>query len=397
MTVQLSCACCLGLALLLIPSHSFAAERVYELWEFMKDEDIDAWHYVGLDEGELMSEGLRFNVKDRAVIFRPLPEGFHQHVDALRFRWDATGLDEVAVLFLTLDDDGQIAKRFRLSFPVSKGPTNEYIPIDFYRKDIEGSDVLAVTFVGNANNVVFDSVRFLHYTLFEKIRGVWESFADLQPLTPYSINILLGPTITSDIGSYRDYRDWRQLSLSLNAYLLVGIALFSIALLFVGLARTRRGAQWEDVRGMILRTLFAGIFAVWILYDVRMGAEFIANVFHDRSTYFAAEPAESSFRDIGKFPAFVAFAKPFLKEEEAYEFFVPDRWPYFGMMRYETYPALPNPGDPVSDLWVVFSRTDMSIDEENRLLLAGKPITAPGILVARFDAKSFIFRGAYAP
>ena len=41
--------------------------------------------------------------------------------------------------------------------------------------------------------------------------------------------------------------------------------------------------------------------------------------------------------------------------------------------------------------------TDMSIDEENRLLLAGKPITAPGILVARFDAKSFIFRGAYAP
>ena len=390
-----------GVALFLILPFAGTAEaakpRVYELWQFKEDGDVDAWNYAGLEQGELMSEGMRFNVIDRAAFFRPLPEGFRDHVDALRLRWDATGLDEVAVLFLTLDDAGEIAKRFRLAFPIQEGPTYEYIPLDFYRKYIEDADILAVTFVGNATNVTFDSVRFLQYTRIEKLRGVWESFADLQPTTPYSINILLGPTITSDIGPFRDYRDWRQLSLSLNAYILVGISLLGIALLFIALVRRNRGEDWIVVRNFILKTLFTCIAAVWVLYDFRMGAEFLTNVYRDHRAFIAVDPKEAMFRDLGKFPSFVAFAKPFLEKENVYEFFVPDRWPYFGMMRYETYPALPNPGDPLSDLWVVFDRSDMSVDAEGRLVLAGNPITNPGTLVARFDEQSFIFRGTYAP
>ena len=151
------------------------------------------------------------------------------------------------------------------------------------------------------------------------------------------------------------------------------------------------------VRSFVLRTFFACIAVVWVLYDYRMGAEFIVNVFRDHRMFIAANSAEATFRDLGKFPSFVAFAKPFLEETKVYEFFVPDRWPYFGMMRYETSPAMPNPGDPLSDLWVIFDRSDMSVDVGGRLVLAGNPITKPGTLIARFDEKSFIFRGSYAP
>ena len=67
-------------------------------------------------------------------------------------------------------------------------------------------------------------------------------------------------------------------------------------------------------------------------------------------------------------------------------------WPYFGSLRYYTYPSLPNPDEPVSDTWVIYDRSDITVGEDGMLYLNTEPFTKPGELLGRFDENSFVFR-----
>ncbi|HLD07664.1 MAG TPA: hypothetical protein VJB60_01225 [Candidatus Peribacterales bacterium] len=384
---------------LFFPQKTWAkAGEIYEDWTFRDEEDIRAWSYKGMEEAALTDEGLQFDIQANATMFRALPEGFHQHVDAIELSFDAMTLKEVALLFLTFDDEGKIVRRFRMSFlDMADGPVHQYIPLEFYRREVEKTEVLAMVYEGSAQDVTFDGIRFIHYSLFEKLIGAWKSFWNMQSFQPFTINILHGPVIVKDRGPFSLREDQRVMALSANAYFLVGIALFGLAMLFIALYRVRmKRESWENVRLSSLRVFLGTVFALWLFYDLRMGMEFLQNVAHDHFSFVIAEEREKEFRDVGKFPEFIAFAKPYLKDVPLYEFFTAERWPFFGMMRYETYPAKPNPGEPLADIWVIFNRRDMGVDTENRLTLSGNPITLPGTVLARFDVSSFIFRGQYA-
>ncbi len=388
------------IALLLLPQFSSAAGISYEEWGFKEAEDIRAWDFQGMETAHLSPEGLVFDIETQATMFRDLPDGFHDSVDAIELSYDPTGLEEVTLLLLSFDDSGDIARRFRLGFLVTRnGPVRQYVPLDLYRKDIKGTEKLAVVFRGNAQNVSFQSVRFIRYGIFEKIGAMWESFWNLQPFEPFTINILHGPTISTDAGPTIGMAEWQHiLARSVNAYFLVGLSLFGFLLLFIGLYRTeKRGEEWNAVRRSSLALFLGAILGVWLFYDFRMGTEFLRNVIRDHHSFIAAPASQKKFRDLGRFPEFVKFARPYLINVDGYEVFFHERWPYFGMLRYETYPAKPNPNDPQFDTWVIYDRTDMAVDAEGRLLLSGKPITQPGEILGRFDDRSFIFRGIYTP
>jgi hypothetical protein len=379
---------------LLLPVQAEAkSTRVYEKWLFRTAEDIDAWKAVNLDEAKLMSEGLEFDVNEKAVFFRALPEGFHKNVDAIKMQYDGTGLDEIAIIVIRTNEEGDIENRFRLVKIPQDGIDDLYIPLAFYRPDIEGADVFAVSFSGTAKDVTFDGVRFLHYSPLDKLYGAWKSFWIFEPFNAHTINILLGPTITSDIGPINTYVNWKLLSLAVNAPIMLGLTLFGIALLFWGVWHVQSlGRDWRDVIRVILRRFLLVTLAVWVLYDFRMGWEFVNAVARDHVNYISADSAERTFRDRGRFYDFAKFTKELVKDREYYEVFLPDQWPYFGNMRYETYPSLPNADEPVSDTWVIYNRPDIWVNDDRKLVLGDMPFSNPGEVIGRFDEWSYIFR-----
>ncbi len=373
--------------------------RLYEKWEFRTEEDINAWNYAGLDEGGLSADGLKFDVDEKAVLYRSLPEGFHSEVDAMRVRYDAQDLEEVSLLFITLNDDGSIGRHYRIGHIVEdEGTVSKYVPLALHRWNIRGMEMLAVSFKGESKDVSLDSVRFLHYTFPEKMMGLWRSFWTMETFEPFTVNIMHGPTVVTDIGPYREENaHWQILARSLNAYLLVGLSIFGVCLLFWGAhMRTHRGWSWQTTRKRMI-FLFTGVIAsVWVLYDMRMGAEFIRNVARDHIQYISAEKPDRTFRDLGNFYDFVNFAKPLLSDYAQYELFLDTKWPYESILRYETYPSRPNQKEEiVSDVWVIYDRSDVTIGEDGSLILNQEPFTAPGELIGRFDEKSFIYRAIH--
>ena len=200
----------IALLLLLAPLAEAKSTRLYEKWLLNKGEEVLKWNTAGVPDDVIITpDGVLFDVEGQAAFFRQLPKGFHKHVDAIRLHYDATGLEEVVLLLLRLGQDGEIVSRFRLVYPIEEGMIDEYFPVPFYRYDIQGTEVLAVHFRGNAEDVVFGGVRFLRFSRFEKLMMSWKSFWTFDDFTPFSINILVGPTIMPDTEAITRHADWQ--------------------------------------------------------------------------------------------------------------------------------------------------------------------------------------------
>ena len=380
--------------LLLFPSLA-GAERVEEVWLFRTEQNISEWHYAGLEEGTLTTEGLQFSITDQAAIFRALPEDFDRTVDGIKVYIDPIEGVEASLLLMEVEETEKVRKRIRIALTPAKGDivAGFYVPLTYYKKDLKGMNTIAISLMGKAENVSFGGVRLFGYSLFEKLTGAFRSFLIFEPFRPHMINLLIGPVIMPDPMPLPLTRETLPLSTSVNAYFLVFIALSGIALLLyaIFLARTR-SIPWPNLRAMILRRFFYSIALVWILYDLRMGIEFLRAVSLDHKSYISASAETRTFRDMGRFYEFAAFAAPFTSDRDWYELFAPDSFQYFGLMQYHTYPSLPNDGEPVSDTWVVYLRPDITLGEDNRLYHAGEAFTAPGVLLLEFDESSFVFR-----
>lgn len=366
-------------------------------WKIESQEELKEWSFSGINEGSITTGGFQFDIAGQATMFRPLPKDFHSSVDAIEIAYDPKDLTEVTLLLLTFNKENKITRRFKISFLGGDEETaTEYVPLDLYRDNITGTEELAIVYKGDAKGVLFKHIKFFRYNILEEMLGAWRSFWRMQSFQPFTINILHGPVIIRDIGPYHLAPSQHVLARSVNAYLVVGLSFFGIALLFYGFYRiAKKGEKWTVIRPRLLHVFFGSVLAVWLLYDLRMGSEFIRNVADDHWNFIQAPPLQQKFRDVGNFPAFAEGAREHLQGVEQYEFFARDRWPYFGMMRYETYPAKPNPGEPSSDVWVIYDRKDMIVGNDGRLMLSGQAITEPGEVLWRFDQRSFIFRGKY--
>jgi len=384
--------------MLFVPICTFAASSILsEEWLIHSEDDILEWNTAGLEQVEITEDGVFFDLENQAAFFRPSPKGFKKDIDAMRAYItlpelsDGENIDEVALLVLTLKENGDIGHRLRIGLDVEEGSTDIYIPLAHYRKDMGGADVIAMSFKGNAKNIKFEGMKFLKHSLGQKILAFWRSFWTLEPFTAHTINILVGPVVLTDhmmVGEW--YENWHLNGISVNAYILVGISLFGISLLLY--AGAFSGKRWLDIRKRIIILFFLAIASLWILYDFRMGFEFVRNVAVDHVQYISADTETRTFRDRDRFYDFAKFVKSFVKDRETYEVFLPDPWPYFGSIGYYTYPSRPNPGDPVSDTWVIYERDDIVLGEGDKLYHLGEAFTDAGEVIGRFSDDSFIFR-----
>ena len=375
-----------------------AQAEIFETWRFKTDQDVNSWLYTNIDQGELMSDGLKFAVNEEAVMYRPLPAGFKK-ADGIRVQIYHGDIDQIDLLLLkeVIDEHGETQlHNLRLKVPLNpSGYTNAYISLSPHKRELYYYENIAFAFFGTSE-VIVDGVRFVHYTPMERLIGTWRSFATLEKFRAHTVNILVGPIIDSTIGRFGELDEAAfAFSTSLNAYLYILIALSAITLLGLAAYKNRHNhIHWDVLRLWIVRSLFCVIAVIWFVYDFRMGAEYLSGILNDHVTYVQpAKVQDKAFRERENFYQFVEFAAPFLKDVDTYELFLSEKWPYFGSMLYYTYPALPSDEEEiVGNTYVVYGRDDIKMTDDGYLTVNDTVFSPKGKMLGYFDEGSFVFR-----
>lgn len=216
------------------------------------------------------------------------------------------------------------------------------------------------------------------------IEGV-RSFWAFDAYRPYSINFLWGPLLAWTPGTRAAL--WKRIPPpELPATYIANMLILGavILLLFIGWRTGKRRRMRHHL--LIL------LCCAWILFDLRMGSEYLRWVADDHAWFLTANRAEAEFRDRSHFYDFVAALRPLLSDRERYIFMAPREWPFLGNIRYLTYPAIPSNAVHDDDTWVIFDRPDVTLGEDHRLWNEGAPISTPGEVLLAFATGSFVFR-----
>ncbi len=241
--------------------------------------------------------------------------------------------------------------------------------------------------------VMLHSIELHRWNVLEHGWSWVTSFWKLDEYRPYSINFLWGPQLAGN--SVEADVMYRYLPpQTLSATFVVYLALIVLITLLFGYAHVFRHPS--EKRAWVLKRALLIMAAMWLLFDARMGVEFLSWVAHDHATYIGKSQGERMLRERESFYDFAEYATQFLGDRTSYIFFADHEWPYLGNMRYITYPAIPGITIDTDDTWVIYNRPDLAVID-GRITIDGEPISAPGILLGRFDEKSFVFRTSAPP
>ena len=243
------------------------------------------------------------------------------------------------------------------------------------------------------STILLHQIRFDALNPAERLLETIKSFWTFDRYRTYSINFLWGPQVASNPLARQSLfsvlppptTSWTYV---INIGLLILIVLLILRARFSQSDETKRKAL---LIGCVL------VAAVWIVFDLREGSEFLSYVSADHTSYIAASDATRTFRDRDRFYDFAAFAAPYVFDRESYIFFAEQQWPYLGNMRYLTYPAIPGIDFDHDDTWVIYHRSDVGLNEANQLTIEGEPVSQPGKILGRFDESSFVFRTFQKP
>ncbi len=239
--------------------------------------------------------------------------------------------------------------------------------------------------------ILVSRIDLVRWSILEKVGYAIQSLFLFDEYRPYSINFVWGPLIARNPMELRSaFQNLPPQEVYATYALNIALVITLAALLVFARAR-RRDARF------VFRTFALIVLGAWLLLDLRMGAEFLSWVHHDRTSYISAPASSRQFRDRGQFYDFAAFVKPYLHDRTSYVFFAQQAWPYLGNMRYLTYPSIPGIDIAADDTWVIFDRPDMTVSDAGQVTIDGEAVSAPGEILARFDDTSFVFRTLQTP
>lgn len=241
-----------------------------------------------------------------------------------------------------------------------------------------------------STTILIHSIRFDALNPLETLLEMTRSFWTFDVIRTYSINFLWGPYVAFDpVERAMLFRFVPPTSLSGTYVLFIGLVVALIALSVLA-----RHAKHRRSKRSIAIACSVMIACSWFLLDLRMGLEFLHSVGIDRRDYVAAHESTRTFRDRHRFYDFAAFAAPLVSDRTSYIFFAEQQWPYLGNMRYLTYPAIPGIDIEHDDTWVIYRRSDVSVNDAGQLTIDGLPVTGAGTILDRFDEHSFVFRAS---
>ncbi len=239
-------------------------------------------------------------------------------------------------------------------------------------------------------SIVLNDVRFGRWNAAERVWYALRSFWTFDEYRPYSINFTWGPFLVGSafaVDHVYTFTLPHGTSASFLAMIAVALAVAAIALYqFVAVADPHLRLQRTVSQALVVCAV------AWGIFDLRMGTEFLSWVWADAREYVFASPETRTFRDRGRFYDIAERASLLVADRESYVFFAPQPWPYFGNVRYLTYPSIPSDQAVTDDTWVVYDRPDLAVDDATKqLTFNGTAVTHPGTLLLR-EGDSFIFR-----
>ena len=244
-------------------------------------------------------------------------------------------------------------------------------------------------------SVTVATIEFTQWNVLEKFWSLLKSFWVFDGYFPYTINFVWGPQFAlTPLGVSHLFQTLPPQSFSATFFANI---LLLLLLIIVILRATKMYAYIERKR-MILRTILLSTGILWVLFDLRMGAEFLSYTKKDLTDFVFAPIEFQTLRERGGFYRLAEIAVPLVADRERYNFIAPQEWPYLGNIRYLTYPSLPSNRFDEDDTWVIFARPDFRVNEQQQLTLQGMPLTEPGtILAGPAEDGSLIFRGRPLP
>ncbi len=238
--------------------------------------------------------------------------------------------------------------------------------------------------------LLLTSLTFHKTSPGEAMLNAVRSFFNFDLYRSYSINFVWGPQFA--LGNVARAQLWDYLPpQAFSATRLVNILLI---VFFVGLGISlafQTSIPFDAKKKIFFRWSLIPLVMVWILWDLRMGSEYLSWMAHDARTYIFASPEERTLRDRDNFYDFAEWARQYVHDREHYVFFAERPWPYLGNMRYITYPSIPG-NDTNDDTWVLYKRPEITVDREGRLSAYGSPLSNPGTVLDKFEKGSFVFR-----
>ncbi|OGJ58905.1 hypothetical protein A2635_01770 [Candidatus Peribacteria bacterium RIFCSPHIGHO2_01_FULL_51_9] len=377
---------CIGFATCFaIPAH---AAQLTE-WSFLDGEIPGRWEVSDIKPNPTPSpQGLQIKTVSEGTMTQRMR--LSHGIDSIVLRASAPVDTEAKLLWHQRNTPDGTMVEFPFVIPGGGIPVKIEFNVAPYPQWDPWTDQMGFVFPSQAE-LTIHTIQFVGFALWEKAIEGWRSFWDFDRYTPYSINFVWGPLMTfNPIARRYLYTTLPPLAHSWNWVFYGAIA---GAAFFLLLHYVRHRSPRTASRNCIL--FFSLFFSLWIFYDIRMGSEWIHHFVTIYRDYWTAPLEERTFREHKRFYDFVEAAIPYIQQQDKYIFIGQYRWPYLGAIRYLTFPAIPTFPEQATfgiRTWVVFDRPDITLNEQNRLMMEGKSVTEPGELLLKFDEGSFVFR-----
>lgn len=384
--------------LAIAPTTSLAMTET--VWDFRKEPmPRTSWRFSGIDRPEKTPDGLRIRAPSQdGSLLSDLLLNHPAEVVSVTFASQA----ERAAMFVwhRRKDPGEMLTQ--LGFIIPQGVARNDFNVDFYRQWDRHADTIGFIFP-MGTDVLLQEIRFARWTLGEKAVEIWKSFWIFDDYNPFSINFLWGPLITfNPVGTSELFTTLPPMGRSGMWIFYASAAVAVLAILadrFWNKARSpTRTLDLPPRTGGRRMKRFAIFFlcygALWVIFDVRMGAEMLSYVKDDYDAYLSKPHGERTFRTYLNFNDVMEVTVPWLDGVREFAL-LRGATPVSAMTRYFALPAVTvEPAGPRPDLpvWLVYHRDDTAVDGAGRLTVGGAPWTSPGRIVQRFDSRSFLFR-----
>lgn len=359
------------------------AEQV-TVWDFRNSIIPGKWDVLSWDNLEPTAEGLHIRAVQDGRIVRAA--ALTHPVDMVSFLFTNAKPAKATILWRTkeMPPDQLIQLPFSVLGDVGR---EERVDLDMTTvPEWDGRPEMLGFSLAAGTDITLQEIRMSHAGAMDRIVEGFRSFWTFDEYRPYSINFLWGPLLTYNSANRESLFENlppRGRSAVILFYLVLAVA--ALVLTAHRLATARKGQQ--------VALFFLIFLGLWIMFDMRMGAETLSYAYTDYQSYIRKPRHERMLRT---FLDFNGAAEAVLEEvkDERYGFIVPPGTLLPPMLRYYGYPRLPITNrEPDRSLryWFVFRENGASVNEQGELIVDGKALSGSGEIITRFGETSFLF------
>jgi hypothetical protein len=363
-------------------------------WIFLNKKMPVEANISGLTSVKKGDEGIEVDTTVQGGIFwdgQPVPND----ADIITVYARASSNTEMLLVWRPTDKPGEEGM-YQLSETIPASPI--FMPVHFIVSQYDGWDPkteeIALAFPAGSK-VTIREIQFRDSTFSERAIERMKSFFRFDDFRQYSINFLWGPVLApSHVEQEILFERLPPIGWSAFRIVYALIALAAVIAIICGLKKGK-------AVGMTI--MIATVGGLWLLLDLRMGAEIISYAKDDLKTFVFERPDKKELRTHGTLYVMIEKMRPIISKYERYGLYVAPQTVSYANMRYAYYPSVPVPDGDIDDdlqLWAIVQRPDIRLNAERRLIVTSVNgsgattatiISPPGKIVQTYEPGTFLF------